>query len=370
MNDYERKSIENIIDVTASDDGNENDSDNIIYFPLLLNVLEKEKKRSYSIYSNASNSESDDEQITASNGIGRSLNRIVTNSKCLYGPAVRSLINIEMEIDMNSVQTNFITFSPTLEEIENRFITTIESGFNQCNIIEAPVKYILQFISFTDDKSLFGEFDSLLHQKHEETKSQISQLLRIQFDQISIIVKLYQEFASILNIDDEKLIDYIFDECPDGYKEKRVVDSRVKKSEDEAEDLFDGYRGESGPTSVQSEIRRFSAIRDEILLKSHNEEYIGIFAVNFQTIKQTIAAKASNIAKRLTDQVLVNAQKKYLQLLTEYNMISDKLNAPIENEKDVFATRTFLAETPDLVLELTERHYNISERIRLLGEFL
>ena len=51
------------------------------------------------------------------------------------------------------------------------------------------------------------------------------------------------------------------------------------------------------------------------------------------------------------------------------NMISDKLNAPIENEKDVFATRTFLAETPDLVLELTERHYNISERIRLLGEF-
>ena len=107
----------------------------------------------------------------------------------------------------------------------------------------------------------------------------------------------------------------------------------------------------------------------EILLKSHNEEYIGIFAVNFQTIKQTIAAKASNIAKRLTDQVLVNAQKKYLQLLTEYNMISDKLNAPIENEKDVFATRTFLAETPDLVLELTERHYNISERIRLLGEF-
>jgi hypothetical protein len=369
MNDYERKSIENIIDVTASDDGNENDSDNIIYFPLLLNVLEKEKKRSYSIYSNASNSESDDEQITASNGIGRSLNRIVTNSKCLYGPAVRSLINIEMEIDMNSVQTNFITFSPTLEEIENRFITTIESGFNQCNIIEAPVKYILQFISFTDDKSLFGEFDSLLHQKHEETKSQISQLLRIQFDQISIIVKLYQEFASILNIDDEKLIDYIFDECPDGYKEKRVVDSRVKKSEDEAEDLFDGYRGESGPTSVQSEIRRFSAIRDEILLKSHNEEYIGIFAVNFQTIKQTIAAKASNIAKRLTDQVLVNAQKKYLQLLTEYNMISDRLNAPIENEKDVFATRTFLAETPDLVLELTERHYNISERIRLLGEF-
>ena len=119
----------------------------------------------------------DGSKITASNGIGRSLNRIVTNSKCLYGPAVRSLINIEMEIDMNSVQTNFITFSPTLEEIENRFITTIESGFNQCNIIEAPVKYILQFISFTDDKSLFGEFDSLLHQKHEETKSQISQLV-------------------------------------------------------------------------------------------------------------------------------------------------------------------------------------------------
>ena len=44
--------------------------------------------------------------------------------------------------------------------------------------------------------------------------------------------------------------------------EKENISSKI------AEDLFDGYRGGSGPTSVQSEIRRFSAIRDEIMLKS------------------------------------------------------------------------------------------------------
>ena len=94
-----------------------------------------------------------------------------------------------------------------------------------------------------------------------------------------------------------------------------------------------------------------------------------MFSLNFQNVKTAIAEKANDIVKCLSEQVIANVTKKYLDLLTEYSIISDKLTSAIENEKDIFEMRNFLNELPIMIIDLKKRHSILSDRIKCLGEF-
>ena len=89
--------------------------------------------------------------------------------------------------------------------------------------------------------------------------------------------------------------------------------------------------------------------------KTFNDEYIGMFSLNFKNVKAAIAEKANDIVKCLSEQVIANVTKKYLDLLTEYSIISDKLTSAIENEKDIFEMRNFLNELPIMITDLKKR---------------
>ena len=295
--------------------------------------------------------------------------RTVTKVQSFYSPPMQALLTINMEIDMSSAKSNFIVYNPPLESIEAAFMTFLGSGFSRCENIEPPMNFILQFIDFKNENSIFGEFENILNTQHHYTRTKVRNLLHSQFNQMAKLVELYKEFSSILKINNASLTKYIFSQCSDGYQEKIVVDDRNLGEEEVLGDIFEGYTGGSGPSTVQDEIRRFSLIRDEIMSKTFNNEYIGMFSLNFKNVKAAIAEKANDIVKCLSEQVIANVTKKYLDLLTEYSIISDKLTSAIENEKDISEMRNFLNELPSMITDLKKRHKILSDRIDCLGEF-
>ena len=356
LNDFQKRSIRYVLNHAL-----DNEIETTFAMPLLL-TMNSEKLLNDSVKDVAATTASRD--TTYNYG-----ERTVTKVQSFYSPPIQALLTINMEIDMSSAKSNFIVYNPPLGSIEAAFMTFLGSGFSRCENIEPPMNFILQFIDFRNENSIFGEFENILNTQHHYTRTKVRNLLHNQFSQMAKLVELYKEFSSILKINNESLMKYVFSQCSDGYQEKIVVDDRNLGEEEEQGDIFEGYTGGSGPSTVQDEIRRFSLIRDEIMSKTFNDEYIGMFSLNFQNVKVAIAEKANDIVKCLSEQVIANVTKKYLDLLTEYSIISDKLTSAIENEKDISEMRNFLNELPSMITDLKKRHKILSDRIDRLGEF-
>ena len=100
------------------------------------------------------------------------------------------------------------------------------------------MNFILQFIDFRNENSIFGEFKNILNTQHHYTRTKVRNLLHNQFSQMAKLVELYKEFSSILKINNESLMKYVFSQCSDGYQERIVVDDRNLGEEEVQGDIL------------------------------------------------------------------------------------------------------------------------------------
>eukprot|EP00505_MAST-04D_sp_SCG-Rhode-Island_P003252 Stramenopile-MAST_4_protein_3252 len=203
----------------------------------------------------------------------------------------------------------------------------------------------------------------------EGTRQHVASLVDKKIKNIEYIAQLYREFSSILLIDEEELTNHLFFRLR--LIKPKFSDEEVakQKSLETKAGLFNKYTGGTGPVNIQSEIRRFVYLSDEIKRKTFNEEHIGMFIVDCSDVKNIIAAKADSIVKSISTALLQDAEETYQALVADYTDISEALKQIPESEQEVSQLRSFLETCPAKVVELKRMHEATSKRIQSLGEF-
>ena len=282
--------------------------------------------------------------------------------------AAKATCSLKMVIDMNEEADHYVSFLPRLKGIKRELSDTLEYGFDQCKALEYIDSDILQFLA-PEGHSVLGANKSHLLEALEGTRQHVASLVDKKIKNIEYIAQLYREFSSILLIDEEELTNHLFFRLR--LIKPKFSDEEVakQKSLETKAGLFNKYTGGTGPVNIQSEIRRFVYLSDEIKRKTFNEEHIGMFIVDCSDVKNIIAAKADSIVKSISTALLQDAEETYQALVADYTDISEALKQIPESEQEVSQLRSFLETCPAKVVELKRMHEATSKRIQSLGEF-
>jgi energy-coupling factor transporter ATP-binding protein EcfA2 len=302
-------------------------------------------------------------------------------------PPANGECSLQMIIDMESVEYNFVNFEPSLKEIKGKISDVVRYGFEECRSLEYIDSAVFQFLA-EEGKSMLGSNEDKLAKECNKTEEIVDRLLGTQLEAIEIIAKLYREYSEILKINESYFVRRLFirlgirKETQAEQNRRKNVGRRVsavsanglsevhrrRKSEQQLE-LFDPYLGGNGPIDIQSEVRRFAYIRDEVLSKTFDIEHRGMFVIDCSFVKRTIAEKADSIVKHIANALLENSKNSYSELVVRYEALAARLADSPSNEKEIESLRNFLASCPDIVSELKQTHLQVSKRVEGLSEF-
>ena len=158
---------------------------------------------------------------------------------------------------------------------------------------------------------------------------------------VQLLIQRYQEFAYIMDIDEETMVTSFVESQPP-----------------------------PGPEAFVAKIREFHTIAQKVdMSTSQDEEYFQLVKVHTAGLKRTLVQKAALLRSMLCDHVMFTERERLQEIGELYKSMLARVKEKPKNETELRDLKVFIKDSNDIILDTVEEVAQIHKRLDALTEF-
>jgi hypothetical protein len=248
-----------------------------------------------------------------------------------------------LEIELG-VETVDVVTIPSMKEMQVALSQAVQGMISSVRGIEAMEAEVMSLfplpkvvlLNICRGEETLQDVDQML----TDGFSTIEKMVESAMEPVQLLVKRYQEFSYIMDIDEHKMVTSLAQAQP--------------------------------PTSAEeyvAKIREFHTIVQKVMSTSSDEEYFQLVKVSTAGLKQTLVSKATTLRDTLCDHVMFTERVRLQEIGELYKSMLERVKPKPKDETELRDLKVFIKDSNDVILNTVDEVAEIHKRLDSLAEF-